>query len=76
MQNSVSSQVINQLSAEITKAESDANTATQSYANVAKSFDEVKNTTDALFMISVTGIGIGAAGIVIAVAAIMRKNKS
>lgn len=74
-QSNVSSQVINQLSAEITKAESDANVATQSYANVAKSFDEVKNITDTLFMISITGIGIGAAGIVIAVVAITRKNQ-
>ncbi|MDE1726999.1 MAG: hypothetical protein KGH89_06995 [Thaumarchaeota archaeon] len=68
------SQVINQLSSEISKAANDANVAAQGYANVAKSFEEVKNTTDMLFMISIVGIGVGVAGVVIAVVAITRKN--
>lgn len=73
-QTNVSPQIINQLSDEISKAASDANVAAQGYANVAKSFEEVKNTTDMLFMISITSIGIGIAGVVMAVVAITRKN--
>ena len=75
-QTNINPQIINQLSDEIGKAANDASIAAQGYANVAKSFEEVKNTTDMLFMVSVTSIGIGIAGIVIAVVAITRKNQT
>jgi hypothetical protein len=71
----VSQNVINQLTNDVTDAKNTANNAAQSYAKVAQSFQEVKDTTDTLYVISMTGIGIGAAGVVIAVVAITRKNQ-
>ncbi len=67
--------IINQLTSDIEEAKNNANTAAQSVANVGKSFQEVKDTTDRLYMISMAGIGIGVAGIVIAVFAISRKSE-
>jgi hypothetical protein len=69
------STIINQLTSDIEDAKSSANSAAQSVANVEKSFQEVKDTTDKLYMISMAGIGIGVAGIVIAVFAISRKGE-
>ena len=69
------STIINQLTNDIEDAKSSANSAAQSVANVGKSFQEIKDTTDRLYMISMTGIGIGVAGIVIAVFAISRKGE-
>jgi len=69
------STIINQLTSDIEDAKSSANSAAQSVANVGKSFQEVKDTTDRLYMISMAGIGIGVAGIVIAVFAISRKGE-
>jgi hypothetical protein len=69
------STIINQLTSDIEDAKSSANSAAQSVANVGKSFQEVKDTTDKLYMISMAGIGIGVAGIVIAVFAISRKGE-
>ena len=70
----VSLNVINQLVRDIIDAKNSANNAVQSYSKVAQSFQDVKNTTDALYMISLTGIGIGVAGVVIAVIALTRKT--
>ena len=67
--------IISQLTSDIEDAKSSANSAAQSVANVGKSFQEVKDTTDRLYMISMAGIGIGVAGIVIAVFAISRKGE-
>jgi len=67
--------IINQLTNDIEDAKSSANSAAQSVANVGKSFQDVKDTTDRLYMISMAGIGIGVAGIVIAVFAISRKGE-
>jgi hypothetical protein len=69
------STIINQLTSDIEDAKSSANSAAQSVANVGKSFQEVKDATDKLYMISMAGIGIGVAGIVIAVFAISRKGE-
>ena len=69
------STIINQLTSDIEDAKSSANSAAQSVANVGKSFQEVKDTTDRIYMISMAGIGIGVAGIVIAVFAISRKGE-
>ena len=67
--------IINQLTSDIEEAKNNANSAAQNVANVGKSFQEVKDTTDRLYMISMAGIGIGVAGIVIAVFAISRKGE-
>ncbi|HYL66262.1 MAG TPA: hypothetical protein VEU72_03835 [Nitrosopumilaceae archaeon] len=69
------STIINQLTSDIEDAKSSANSAAQNVANVGKSFQDVKDTTDRLYMISMAGIGIGVAGIVIAVFAISRKGE-
>ena len=67
--------VINQLTSDIEDAKNNADAASKSVSNVVQSFQEVKNTTDTLYMISMTGIGIGIAGIVIAVIAVTRDKK-
>ncbi len=71
----LSQNIVNQLTNDITDAKNTANNAAQSYAKVAQSFQDVKNTTDSLYILSMTGIGIGAAGVVIAVIALTRKNQ-
>jgi hypothetical protein len=67
--------VVNQLTTDIEDAKNNADAASQSVSNVVQSFQQVKNTTDTLYMISMTGIGIGIAGIVIAVIAITRNKQ-
>ncbi|MGI0074962.1 MAG: hypothetical protein ACREA5_03350, partial [Nitrosotalea sp.] len=67
--------VVNQLTSDIEDAKNNADAASKSVSNVVQSFQQVKNTTDSLYMISMTGIGIGIAGIVIAVIAITRNKQ-
>lgn len=67
--------IVNQLTNDINDAKNTANNAAQSYSKVAQSFQDVKNTTDGLYIISMVGIGIGAAGVVVAVMSITRKNQ-
>lgn len=67
--------VINQLTSDIEDAKNNADAASKSVSNVVQSFQEVKNTTDILYMISMTGIGIGIAGIIIAVIAVTRNKQ-
>lgn len=67
--------LVNQLTSDIEDAKNNADSAAKSVSNVVQSFQQVKDTTDKLYMISMTGIGIGIAGIVIAVIAITRKQQ-
>jgi phosphotransferase system glucose/maltose/N-acetylglucosamine-specific IIC component len=70
-----SQNVVDQLTSEINDVKNTANDAAQSYSHVAQSFQDVKNSIDTLYMISMTGIGVGIAGIVIAVIAITRNKQ-
>lgn len=67
--------LINQLTSDIEDAKNNADAAAKSVSNVVQSFQQVKDTTDRLYMISMTGIGIGIAGIVIAVIAVTRNKQ-
>ena len=67
--------LINQLTSDIEDAKNNADAASKSVSNVVQSFQQVKDTTDRLYMIGMTGIGIGIAGIVIAVIAITRNKQ-
>ncbi|MGI0059786.1 MAG: hypothetical protein ACREBJ_08450 [Nitrosotalea sp.] len=67
--------IVNQLTSDIEDAKNNADAASNSVSNVVQSFQQVKDTTDRLYMISMTGIGIGVAGIVIAVIAITRSKQ-
>lgn len=67
--------IINQLTSDINDAKNSADVAAKGYSDVSKSFGDVKDTTDRLYMISLAGMGIGAAGIVIAVIAITRNKQ-
>ncbi|HUL51762.1 MAG TPA: hypothetical protein VLT10_00650 [Verrucomicrobiae bacterium] len=66
--------IINQLTNDIENAKTSADVATKSVSDVVQSFQDVKDTTDRLYMISMTGIGIGIAGVVIAVISITRNK--
>lgn len=67
--------LVNQLTVDIEDAKSNADAASKSVSSAIQSFQEIKNTTDILYMTSMTGIGIGTAGIVIAVFAMSRNDK-
>jgi hypothetical protein len=65
--------IVNQLTNDITDAKNSINSAAQNYQDAAKSIQDQKDAVDRLYMISMVGIGLGAAGIVIAVVALTRK---
>jgi hypothetical protein len=67
--------IINQLTNDITDAKNSVNSAAQNYEAAAKSIQDQKDATDRLYMISMVGIGLGAAGVVIAVVSITRRDK-
>ncbi len=66
--------IINQLTNDITDAKNTVNSAAQNYETATKSIQDQKDALDRLYMVSMVGIGLGAAGIVIAVIAITRKT--
>lgn len=66
--------IINQLTNDITDAKNTVNSAAQNYQAAAKSIQDQRDAIDRLYMITMVGIGLGAAGIVIAVVAITRKT--
>ena len=67
--------ILDQLTNDIEEAKKNSDAASQSLLNAAKSFQDVKDSTDRLYLISMTGIGIGIAGVVIAVIAITRNKQ-
>lgn len=68
--------IVNQLTSDITDAKNSVNTAAQSYQAAAKSIQDQKDATARVYMISMVGIGLGTAGIVIAVVSITRRDKA
>lgn len=68
--------IINQLTNDITDAKNTVNSAAQNYEAAAKSIQDQKDAVDRLYMIAMVGIGLGGAGIVIAVVALTRKGAS
>lgn len=66
--------ILNQLTNDIEEAKKNSDVASQTVLNAVKSFQDVRDSTDKLYMISMTGIGIGIAGVVIAVIAITRNK--
>lgn len=69
------SSTLSQLTNDIEEAKKNSDAASQSVMDAAKSFQDVKNNNDKLYLISMTGIGIGIAGVVIAVIAITRNKQ-
>ena len=67
--------ILDQLTNDIEEAKKNSDAASQSVLNAAKSFQDVKDSTDRLYLISMTGIGVGIAGVVIAVIAITRNKQ-
>lgn len=66
--------IIDELTGDINDAKKSVNTAAQNYDTAAKSFQGMKDSVDRLYLISMTGIGVGSAGVLIAVVSILRKN--
>ena len=66
--------ILSQLAADIDTNKADIDKLAKNYANIQKSFQDFKNSADRSYMIGVTAIGIGAAGILIASAAFSRKK--
>lgn len=68
------SSTLAQLANDIEDAKMKSDQASQSVLSAVDSFKDAKNANDKLYLISMTGIGIGIAGVVIAIIAI-NKNK-
>ena len=66
--------ILDQLTNDITIAKTSADAAAQTAAADQKAVQEAKSAADTSFLIGVTGIGIGIAGIVIAVLAMSRRE--
>ena len=66
--------IVNELTGDINDAKKSVNTAAQNYDAAAKSFQDMKDSVNRLYLIGMTGIGIGSAGVIIAVISIMRKS--
>jgi len=66
--------IINQLTGDIDSAKKSADAAAQNSAAAQKEVLDAKSSADRSFMIAMTGIGVGAAGIAIAVIALNRRE--
>ena len=66
--------ILSQLADDINTNKDNIDKLTKNDANIQKSFQDFKNSADRSYMIGVTAIGVGAAGIIIASAAFSRKK--
>jgi hypothetical protein len=66
--------ILSQLTNDIDVTKGDIDTLAKNDANIQKSFQDVKKTADRSYMIGITGMGVGVAGIVIAAVAFSRKS--
>lgn len=66
--------ILSQLADDINTNKDNIDKLTKNDANIQKSFQDFKNSADRSYMIGVTAIGVGAAGILIAAAAFSRKK--
>jgi hypothetical protein len=66
--------ILSQLTNDIDATKGDIDILAKNNANMQKSFQNLKDAADRSYMIGITGMGIGVAGIVIAVVAFSRKS--
>jgi hypothetical protein len=66
--------ILSQVADDIDTNKADIDKLAKNYANIQKSLQDFKNSADRSYMIGVTAIGVGAAGILIASAAFSRKK--
>jgi hypothetical protein len=66
--------IVSQLANDIDSTKGNIDTLAKSNAGTQKTIQDLKNTNDRLYMIGLGGVGAGVAGIVIAAAALSRKN--
>ena len=66
--------IVSQLANDIDLTKASIDTLTKTSANTQKTIQDLKGTNDRLYMIGLGGVGAGVAGIVIAAAAISRRN--
>ena len=70
--NSQISNILNQITNDINNIRTDIETLAESNSNIQEGIQDVKDVADRAYMLAVTAIGIGAAGILIAAAALVR----
>jgi hypothetical protein len=66
--------IVSQLANDIDSTKGSIDKLTKTSANTQKTIQDLKGTNDRLYMIGLGGVGAGVAGIVIAAAAISRRN--
>ena len=66
------SNILNQITNDINNVRDDIGTLAESNSNIQEGIQDVKDIADRSYMLALTAIGVGAAGILIAAAALFR----
>ena len=66
------SNILNQITNDINNIRDDIGTLAESNSNIQEGIQDVKDIADRLYILAMTAIGVGAAGILIAAAALVR----
>ena len=66
------SNILNQITNDINNIRDDIGTLAESNSNIQEGIQNVKDIADRSYMLAITAIGVGAAGILIAAAALVR----